>query len=255
MSTTNIRNSTLADMFISSLVAENIIAKRSNGVEFPVVFDKEYLKGPDGKSPDLRHFLAYADVYGIIMKTIADALSTSFFKCKAKSALVFQKDSGEILAAAISDYDAEGENYFYTITFDPEAVKTISKDKLVNYTDFVNEITNANIPVMFHHIMLSKYKVGFTAVVNIQEVAKKLIMVALESLYHWLDINAKSDEIVELEITGPMVFEELPIEEYEKTLITLATASVEVVKDVKKMSITFGEELKAIAKGSNDINS
>ena len=44
-------------------------------------------------------------------------------------------------------------------------------------------------------------------------------------------------------------------EEYNNSLVVVATGSVEVVKDVKNISIQFGEEMKAIAKGSNDMNS
>ena len=43
--------------------------------------------------------------------------------------------------------------------------------------------------------------------------------------------------------------------EYNDALKPVAIGSVEIVKDVKKMAIQFGEEMKALAKGCNDINS
>ena len=79
----------------------------------------------------------------------------------------------------------------------------------------------------------------------------------METLYHWLDVNAKADEVVELVIDDYIgkYEDNMSAEDYDKALTPVAVASVEVVKDVKKMSVQFSEELKAIAKGSNDMNS
>ena len=82
-------------------------------------------------------------------------------------------------------------------------------------------------------------------------------MQVFEVLYHWFDVNAKADEIVELVIDDYIgkYSNTMSEEEYNNALTVVATGSVEVVKDVKKISIQFGEEMKAIAKGSNDMNS
>lgn len=186
------------------------------------------------------------------MKTIADIFSTAFFKCKSKTALVFQKESGEMIAAAISDYDADGENYFYNITFDPTEIANIPKDKIVNYTDFLDESRNMKYWQIFNTVIC----VSHNYAISDEDMVNLLTIQVFETLFHWLDVNAKADEVVELVIDDYIgkYQENLSEEEYNKQLTPVATASVEVVKDVKKMSIQFSEELKAIAKGSNDMN-
>ena len=83
-----------------------------------------------------------------------------------------------------------------------------------------------------------------------------MIQTALECLFMWLDTNAKDGEVVELVIDDYIGrYEQLSPEEYAKKIVPVAIASVETVKDVKKMSIQFSEELKAIAKGCNDMQS
>lgn len=199
------------------------------------------------------HFNSSTDIIANVIKTVASILSSAFFKCKAKSALVFQKETGEIVAAAVSDYDAEGENYFYNITFDPNDIKGIDKSRIVNYTDFVDETRN----MKFWEIFVAECLTAHNYTVTNEEIIYVLTMEAWNVLFHWLDVNAKPEEVQELNITDYIGKYEngLTAEEYASRLKTVATASVEVIKDTKKMSVQFGEEMKAIAKGCNDLNS
>lgn len=245
MSTTNLRNSSIPQSFKCGVesAAPSFVNKITNEV---VKVEVSILPNP------ITHFNSAVDTFGNVMKTIASCLSTSFFKCKAKSALVFQKDSGEIIAAAISDYDPEGENYFFNITFDANEVKSISKDKIVNYTDFVDEARNMSFWEIYNCDLMTAHNYS----ISDKDMVYVLTMQVFETLYHWFDTNAKTDDIVELIIDGYIgTYETMSAEEYEKSLKVLAIGAVEIVKDVKKMSIQFGEELKAIAKGCNDMNS
>ena len=66
----------------------------------------------------------------------------------------------------------------------------------------------------------------------------------------------KDGEVVELVIDDYIGrYDKMTAEQYAAALVPVAIATVETVKDVKKMSIQFSEELKAIAKGSNDMQS
>ena len=81
-----------------------------------------------------------------------------------------------------------------------------------------------------------------------------MVICAIETLFMWLDSNAQPGETVSLvmdEVTEP--FKVMTLAEYNEKLKPIASANVEVVKDVKKMNITFTDELRTIAKGSSDI--
>ena len=191
------------------------------------------------------------DTFGALMMAIANALSCEKFKNKDKSALVFNKsDNGEIIAAAISDYDKEGENYFYNITFDPEDIKGIKN--VINYRDFKDDSKNLN----FAQLVNAAYCASHNIAISDYGVLDVLIITALECIHRWLDTNAVDGEVVELVIDDYIGrYEFMSAEEYNSKLVPVATATVETNKDIKKMSIQFSEELKAIAKGSNDMAS
>lgn len=198
------------------------------------------------------HACTSVDIFGCLMMGCAQAMSNEKFKNKDKSALVFNKaDNGEVIAAVISDYDKEGENYFYNITFDSADVKGIKN--VINYRDFIDKNRNLN----FGQLVNAAYCTQHNTAVTDYNVLDIMIICAWETLYQWLDLNAKDGEIVELVIDdyiGRYEFN-LSEEEYLSRFKPVAIASVETSKDVKKMSIQFAEELKAIAKGSNDMNS
>lgn len=246
MSTINLRESTIPQSF--KFAVEETAPTFTNKVTGEVIKVEVGLN-----SNPKTHFNASTDVFGNVMKVCADIMSTAFFKCKAKSALVFQKDNGEIIAAVVSDYDPEGENYFYNITFNPEDVKSIPKDKIVNYTDFVDESRG----MKYWQIFNGTLTVAHNYAISDEGMIYVLSMVAFEQIFKWLDANAKPDEIVELVISDYIgKYDDTMTEEaYNAALTPVAIASVEVVKDVKKMAVQFSEELKAIAKGSNDMQS
>lgn len=246
MSTTNLRESTIPQSYKCAVeTAAPSFVNKITGEEIKV----QLSLNPAPRS----HFNSSVDCFANVIKTCADIMSTSFFKCKAKAALVFQKETGEFISACVSDYDADGENYFYNITFDPADIKNISKDKLVNYTDFKDEERNMTYWEIFNNTLCKTYNYA----ISDEKMIYTLTIQAFETLYHWFDVNAKTDEIVELIIDGyiGVYNDQMSDEEYNNSLVVVATGSVEVVKDVKNISIQFGEEMKAIAKGSNDMNS
>ena len=205
-----------------------------------------------GLNPDpVSHSNSSVDIFGALFKACAEAMSTSVFKNKAKSALAFQKaDNGEIIAAVVSDYDPEGENYFYNITFDPNDIKGVKN--IINYNDFKDEVRNIN----FKQMVNAAYCTSHNTAISDYNVLDVLIITALECIFQWLDQNAKDGEVVELVIDDYIgKFERISTEDYNAALTPVAIAMVETVKDVKKMSIQFSEEVKQIAKGCNDMNS
>lgn len=246
MSTINLRESTIPQSY--KFAVEETAPTFTNKVTGEVIKVEIGLN-----SNPKTHFNASTDCFGNVMKVCADIMSTSFFKCKTKSALVFQKDNGEIIAAVVSDYDPEGENYFYNITFNAEDVKSIPKDKVVNYTDFVDESRGMRYWQIFNGVLT----VSHNYCISDESMIYVLTMVAFEQIFKWLDANAKTDEVVELVISDYIgKYDDTMTEEaYNAALTPVAIAAVEVVKDIKKMAIQFSEELKAIAKGSNDMNS
>ena len=80
-----------------------------------------------------------------------------------------------------------------------------------------------------------------------------MVLCAIKTIYGWLDSSASETETQELLIEGALKYNKnISFEDWENSLITFATASVEVVKGIKKMSMSFGEEMKLIAKGNSD---
>lgn len=191
------------------------------------------------------------DIFGALMTGCAMAMSNAQFKNKDKSALVFNKsDNGEVICACISEYDTEGENYFYNFSFEPEDIKGIKN--IVNYKDFVVKETNMS----FEKVVNTAYCKAHNIAVTDDGVLDVLIISALECIYQWLDMNAKDGEIIQLVIDDNLgQYKMMSAKEYADILKPVAIASVETNKDTKKMSIQFAEELKAIAKGNNDMQS
>lgn len=201
-----------------------------------------------GLNPDPQtNSCACCDSFGVVMMACANAMADNQFKNKGKSALVFNKDdNGEIIAAVISDYDAEGENYFYNITFNPDDIKGASN--IVDYKNF----QSAN-NYSFIQLVNSNYMLQHNIAVSDKAVLDALVISVFECLYKYLDENAKDGEVVYLVIDDFIGrYEPMTPDEYENAISIAAIASVETVKDIKKMSIQFSEELKAIAKGNGD---
>lgn len=200
-----------------------------------------------GLNPDpATNSYACCDAFGVVMMACANAMASDQFKNKGKSALVFNKEeNGEIIAAVISDYDAEGENYFYNITFNPDDIKGAY---IIDYKNFVSD-NNYD----FIQLVNSCYMLQHNIAVSDKAVLDALVISVFECLFKYLDENAKDGEIVYLVIDDYIGrYEPMTPEKYEDSISIAAIASVETVKDIKTMSIQFSEELKAIAKGNGD---
>ena len=199
------------------------------------------------------HFNASTDIPCNVLKAVAACMTEDKFKDKQKAALIInKKQTGEFIAAAIADYDAEGECYNYSISFDPQDISGIDNDHKINFTDFHNEKTDMD----FHAIFVAELLMAHNYSISNRDMVEAFVTTTFDCLHHWLDMNAKSDEVMELELTDFIGrYTEMDESQYLSSLKTVAIASVEVVKDVKKMSITFGEEVKNIAKGNADLNS
>lgn len=198
------------------------------------------------------HSNSSIDCFGAVIKACADAMCDQQFKTKSKKALVFndEHNGGSFIAACVSDYDKDGENYFFNITFDESDIDGAEK---VNSGDF--RTTNGNIP--FVELFNTAYLKGHNIAVVDTTVANIIIKAVLKTIFSWLDENARDGEIVKLIITDriePFVFG-LTKEQYMAGVKPVAICSVETNKDIKKMSVQFSEELKAIAKGDSDLNS
>lgn len=243
MSTTILRNSSIPQAFKFKVEEKNPTFTNKN--------TGETINVQIGLNPDpTYHSNSSVDIFGSFMMACANAMANPVFKNKDKSALVFNTPNGEIIAALISDYDEEGENYFYNFTFDPENIKGIKN--VINFRDFKDEQRQID----FGHLVNAAYITAHSIAVTDYGVLDVLIITALEVIFHWLDTNAKDGEVVELVIDDYIgKFEQMSAEEYNSKLTPVAIASVETQKDIKKMSIQFSEELKAIAKGNNDIQS
>jgi hypothetical protein len=198
------------------------------------------------------HSNSSIDCFGATIKACASAISDQKFKIKEKAALVLTDEAtGEVLVAIVSDYDKEGENYFFNITFNSE---DIADAKLVeNISTF--RTTNGNFD--FIALFNAEYMKAHNITVVDRNVAAVIIRAVFETIFIWLDQNAVDGEVIKLIITDRLeqYIAGQSAEEYKKSIVPVAICSVETVKDVKKMSIQFAEELKAIAKGNSDINS
>jgi hypothetical protein len=245
MSTTILRNSTVPSTFKYKVEAANLSIEVRNPQTKQI--EQYPLQVGLVEEPN-SHSIPAVDFFNILLITSAAIMSTEKFKNKDKSALVFNKsDNGEIIAACISSYDKEGDNYYYSFSFDPEEIKAV-KEK-VNFTDFKTE-NNMTFSQVFNYIYLRYHNLGISDV----NVVNSMTILAIDTIYMWLDSNAQPGEIVSLtfdEVTEP--FSLCTAAEYNEKLKPIATANVEVVKDVKKMNILFTEELRTIAKGSSDI--
>lgn len=205
----------------------------------------------DVPNPDTQTCEAF-DLFGSIFVALSSIMSNDNFKTKEKSAFVItdKKNNNEFILACTADYDEDGDNYFYNCTFDSEDISGINKKNVYSWFDYVDS-RNAT----FFNLVDANLEHSHAISIIDSKVSEIITICAIKCLYNWLDTQAVEGEVVTLDITDALGNFESPIssEDYKNKLITLATASVEVVKGIKKMSIQFGEELKAIAKGNGDL--
>lgn len=192
------------------------------------------------------------DAFDTLILTCASVMSKDEMKPKedGKAALIFTntKGVGEMLMACIAEYteeDGDG-NWYFSFSFDPEDIKSINPDNIFNFTKLEKVAPFAN---MFNDALMELHskRIGDTEIIN------GMVLCAIRTITGWLDTAASEAEVQELVIDGALKYsKEISEQEWKDSLITFATASVEVVKGVKKMSMSFGEEMKLIAKGNAD---
>ena len=240
--TTILRESQVPQNF-KLMVEQEVTTTNENGQV--TAFDIDLTNDPVDQSNDS------TDTFDTLILTCASIMSKDEMKDKNnKSALVFgnTKGIGEMLMACIAEYveeDGEG-NWYYSFTFDPEDIKGIKPDNTFNFTKLEKVAPFAN---MFNVALMELHskRIGDVEIIN------GMVLCAIKSIIGWLDTAATEGEIQELIIDGaPKYSSTVSEQEWKDSLITFATASVEVVKGVKKMSMSFGEEMKAIAKGNGD---
>lgn len=192
------------------------------------------------------------DMFDTLILTCASIMSRDEMKPKAdgKSALVFTNTNGvgEVLMACIAEYteeDGDG-NWYFSFSFDPEDIKGIKPENVFNFTSLEKVAPFANV---FNESCMELH----TKRIGDLEIINNMVLCTIKTIYGWLDSSASETEIQELLIEGALKYNKnISFEDWENSLITFATASVEVVKGIKKMSMSFGEEMKLIAKGNSD---
>ena len=200
--------------------------------------------------------------FSVLIATAASIMSNAKMKSKDhKTAIIFAnpKGSGSMLMACISEYipAEEGEgNWNVYFSFDPESIKGIPEDSVKNYTDLQSI---EHWAACYRNIMLNTH----SRKIDDEEVINQLTIISVKCLINWLDENASENDVINLEIKEAPNYLDIPAtsgeeatpikyEDYKNSWITYATASVEIVKGQKIKSMTFGEEMKAIAKGNVD---
>lgn len=252
MKTFELRETSLPNTFKASFETD-VKGTGKNGDE-----NKFYITNLDNDK-DGRNDCIYP--FSIFFSTCATVMSKDKMKNKDhKTALVFSnpKGAGSMLLACISEWipDESGEdgNFNIFFSFDPDDIKGLPEDAIHQYTDIA---TIAPWASTFSAIMADTHR----RLINDEEIINSITILIVKSLNNWLEENASESDVISIEFKEAANYSAVPengsgekydFEEYKKSWITYATASVEVVKGKKVKSITFGEELKAIAKGNVD---
>lgn len=191
------------------------------------------------------------DAFGVVMTTIANIMSRPELKPEeGKSALVFNnfKGIGEMVFACIAELvEDEGEkNWMYRFSFNPDDIKGIKNENIFSFTSLEKVAPYATI---FNEVFLEMHSKRIPDV----EIINQITLAVIKCITNWLDTNASETEIVEIQFTDCLTnSNDRTKEEYLDACVEIATFSVAVEKGIKVMSGSFGEELKAIAKGNGD---
>lgn len=240
----NFRNDdTLAKMFKNKVETE--VKTYNNGKEDAQII---ITLDPDEET----HSCNSRDSFGATFVAAASAIAEDKFKNKGKSAIVFNKNAEdknpEFVAALTSEYDEEGENYFYNFTYDPEDISGI--ENVVDFRDFVSKDA-----LLFSNLFDNHYLRSHSIAIMDKSIIEKFVIIVFECIRDYLDTYAVEGDIVEIIIDDTTTpWTPCTKDEYNASLSPVAIASVEVIKGIKKFSIQFGEKTKAIAKGNGDNN-
>lgn len=241
--TTFLRESQIPQNF-KMMFEQEVTTTNSNGQI--TSYDISLTNDPNDQSNDS------TDAFDTLILACASIMSKDEMKPKesGKSALVFgnTKGVGEMLMACIAEYiEEEGKgNWYYSFTFNPEDIKGIKAENTFNFTKLEKVAPFANI---FNDSLMELHskRIGDIEIIN------GMVLCAIKTLIAWMDTAAIEGEVNELVIDGAAKYTQtISEEEWKDSFITFATASVEVVKGIKKMTMSFGEEMKAIAKGNSD---
>ena len=232
---------------------------------FNLGFSEITTTGPNGNveswiAPNVPHPVDHRNdcvsSHSVVIATCASIMSESAMKDKEhKTAIIFQnpKGAGSMLMACISEWvpNGEGEGEFNVyFSFDQEDIKGVPEENIHNFTDLASirpwAATFSNIYDQLH-----------SRVINNEELINGTTILVIKTIIDWLSDAATEGEVVQLVIDDEPTYgytKDNPYTEadYYNNMIVYGTASVEIVKGVKMMSMTFGEEMKALAKGNND---
>jgi hypothetical protein len=251
MKNVNIRESNLPNIFKIGFETDlKISGPNNNAVLFKIQNVNNEI---DQKNDCVYPFAAF-------IEACASVMSTDVMKSKEhKTALVFSdpKGAGNMLMACISEWipanDGDG-NYNFYFSFDPDDIKGLPEDRIHNFYN-LQDVKSWGATIK--KIIASSHG----RCIDDDQILTQMSILIVKSLYNWLDENASEDTVVSLTIDEDPTYynndsnpaDKLSYEDYLKRLITYAVATVEIVKGKKIKSMTFGEEMKAIAKGNADL--
>lgn len=253
MKTMELRETNMPQLFRGALISE-LTGTGSNGnaVSF-VISDTTNEK--DQRNDSVYPFTSFIGACARIMSN--DAMKSK----DHKTALVFSdpKGAGSMLMACVSEWIPEGDdgNFNFYFTFDPEDIKGIPEEAVKPFYDI-----QAIMP--WGPTLRSVLANVHCRRIDDLEILNGITILIVKTICNWLDSNASENEVVSCEFKDSTVYdvklatdsnESVPIdfETYKSHWVTYAVASVAVERGVKKKTMTFGEEMKAIAKGNADL--
>ena len=192
------------------------------------------------------------DMFNGLWLACASALSRDQFKPKEGKAALRFKDpagAGDCIFAFIAEYVKEGDegSWMFSGVFNTiDELKTID---VKNQWDFNAMEKIEPFGSIFNSAIMD---ISSAALSDIQ-IINGICISILKSVRSWLETNAKEDAVVEVIFDSPLKYSpQITAEDYKNSSVEMATASVEIVKGEKIMTVMFGEELREIAKGNAD---
>ena len=170
-----------------------------------------------------------AEFYRVLFSTVADILSITKNKNNKKSVFKFKDTKGNFVFGGILNYeepeegsDEDSGNYFLEFTFDEKDCEDADYET-DNHSDvFITCADHESEAILYGRF-------------NSTEAMYMMFECAINTLKHFLDVNATPDE--ELQVVLKSIF----------------TASVTVENDEKVMTITPGEYVKQIVKNDKSL--
>lgn len=188
------------------------------------------------------------DVFDTMFLTFANICGNPIIRdCHEKQAIVMQSlVDGTFIAALIIDWDEESQSSEFYFTFDNQEIKGMNEKNIRKF----NEINESPFAYTFFNCLMELHRkqIADTSIVH------NMCLVAMKSLYAWMDSNATEGEIKQLTIDGVASYRtDLTSEEdFRQNAVDFAYCTVSMENGKKFMKIVFGELLKSIAKGASD---